>query len=181
MLGWVLSCVAHSVDWKQRDTIFDQRGGWLKQKPFLLKAAGNPFRSMGSLFVCLGLFRGEWLHLFRAASICNLVCLSSESLAWGKQWHAPHVLEDHCVNGPRSVCSEWRSLNTDTSCWTHQHELSEISERQPGSNRSKSELYQGKQWIVTLEWITIRKTMIWWWKCWFIGYVYYIRLLHYLY
>lgn len=136
---------------------------------------------MGSLFVCLGLFRGEWLYLFWAASICNLVCLSSESLAWGKQWHAPHVLEDHCVNGPRSVCSEWRSLNTDTSCWTHQHELSEISERQHEYNRSKSELYQGKQWIRTLEWITIRKTMIWWWKCWFIGYVYYIGLLHYSY
>lgn len=159
----MLSFVFHSVDWKQRDTIFDQRGGWLKQKPFLQQAAGNPFRSMGSLFVCLGLFRAEWLHLFRAVSICNLVCLSSESLAWGKQWHAPRVLEDHCVNGPRSVRSEWRSLNTDTSCWTYQHELSEIGKRQPEANRSRNELYQGKQWIITWEWMTFRKTMFWCW------------------
>lgn len=61
-----------SADWKQRDTIFDQRRGWLKQKPFLQKAAGNLFSSTGSLFVCLRLFRAEWLHLFVAASIATL-------------------------------------------------------------------------------------------------------------
>lgn len=117
----------------------------IETKSLFQKAAGNLFSSMGSLFVCLRLFRGEWLHLFLAASICNLVCLSSESLAWGKQWHAPRVLEDHCVNGPRAARSEWRSLNTDTSCWTHQHELSEIGKRQPEAHRSRSELYQGKR------------------------------------
>lgn len=52
-----------------------------------------------TLFVCSG--ENDWVYLWRAASIYNLVRVFISRR--GKQRHAPRVLEDHCVNGPRAA------------------------------------------------------------------------------
>lgn len=56
----------------------------------------------------------------RSTTLC--VCLYSERLTRGKQRHAPRVLEDHCVNGPRAArCGvalfKYRHQLLNTSTW----------------------------------------------------------------
>lgn len=124
------------VQWHAKS---DQRGGLLKHMAAPLQEAAHQFSSTESLFVCLGFFRGEWLHLFipatpPSASIYNLACLCSERLAWGKQRSAPRVLEDHCVNDPRAAhsrvalfkyrhqllnASTWATPQTEPRDWIH--------------------------------------------------------------
>lgn len=62
----------------------------------------------------------------RSTTLC--VCLYSERLTRGKQRHAPRVLEDHCVNGPRAArCGvalfKYRHQLLNTSTWALRNRL----------------------------------------------------------
>lgn len=70
----------------------------------------------------------------RSTTLC--VCLYSERLTRGKQRHAPRVLEDHCVNGPRAArCGvalfKYRHQLLNTSTWALRNRLAPHRSSEP--------------------------------------------------
>lgn len=92
-------------------------------------------------------------RLPRSTTLC--VCLYSERLTRGKQRHAPRVLEDHCVNGPRAArCGvalfKYRHQLLNASTWALRNRLAPQLRAERGGSRWRG--WKKKQIYTLLDW-----------------------------